>query len=180
MDTTVGDSRKKRLPSIVIIVLVIVLAGGAGIGLRWWQNRDKGSSQAQQEPPPVPDAVDNVRDLLSAGQADQAGDAVAQALSSGSLSNEEKYLLYIEQGLIAIEKGDNQAAVDAYTKAWETKQTFEIARRLGSTWQLVGNNEKALEFYKKALELNSKSNPTYESDKMKLEQMIDMLEGGGQ
>lgn len=179
METTDGASRKKKILTIVVVVGIVVLAGGAGVALRMLQDKDKEDDAAQQEEvAPPPDSVANVRDLIQSGDAEKAGQAVDDALKNSSLSDDEKYLLYIEQGRVASEKGDYQGAVDAFTKAWEIDETFDVARRLGSMQQQVGNNEKALEFYKKAMEINPKNSPTYEADNNVLKMMIDMLEGG--
>src|SRR5688572_25415883 len=124
MTVHVGDGRGKpkkprgqfwlALPWAV----VLPLAAGGLVGYLRYKDR---SSSILGKPPAIPDSVSDSKSLLQSGKTDEAEKSVQDALAKKSISNEEKQLLYVEQGRIAIVKEDYQAAVEAFTKAWEIK-----------------------------------------------------------
>lgn len=171
-----SKKKKARWPFWAIAAFVLVLAVSAGFFVRWMQNRGQVEAPRQSEVPPPPKSVADARSLFSESKLAEADQAVRDALANPSTPKEEQYLLYIEQGRIAYDKGDKEAAAAAFTKAWEIRQTFDVATRLGSTWEELGDKTKAVEYYKKALELNPKDSPSYESDNNVLNQLIDILE----
>ena len=178
----VGDGGKAkrprpRWPFIAAFIVVLLLALGAGGFVRWLEQKNNPASNNSNRLPPQPDTVADAQDLLAKGKTDEAAKHVDQALSNPKLSNDEKYLLYIEQGRIAQEKGDYPATAAAYEKAEAIKQTYEVSRRLGATWQQIGDKQKALMYYEQALRLNpnEKDNPMREAEANSLRQLIDAL-----
>jgi tetratricopeptide (TPR) repeat protein len=180
MTVHVGDGRgkpkKPRWQFLLGLALAVVLAIAAGGLVRYLQYKDR-SASILGKPPDLPVSVTDSQDLLKSGKTAEAEKSVQDALAKASTSKEERRLLYVEQGRIAIVKEDYQAAVDAFTKAWEIKETYEVANKLGSSWLHLNDKPKALEFYKKAMQLNPKDSPTYEAENNVLKQMIVMLEG---
>ncbi|MGH7157778.1 MAG: tetratricopeptide repeat protein [Candidatus Saccharimonadales bacterium] len=173
------QKRRARWPFIVALAVTVVLAGGAGVFLRYLQNKHTGQATFDPTPPP-PDSVAEAQSLLGQGKVTEADQYVKDQLKNQSLPSDERWQLYIEQGRIAYEKQDYTEASEAYTNAWAIHESYDLARNLGATWQQLGNNQKAIEFYRKAIELNPQDNPTREADNNVLNQMIEMLEGGGQ
>lgn len=170
-------SERPRWQFVVALAVVIVLALGAGALVRYLQYKDRSASIAGKLPE-VPDSVSDSRSLLQEGKTAEAEKAVQDALNDKSTPAEEKRLLYVEQGRVAIVKEDYPAAATAFTKAWEIKETYEMANKLGSVWLQLEDKVKSLEYYKKALQLNPTDSPTYESENNVLKQMIEMLEEG--
>jgi tetratricopeptide (TPR) repeat protein len=178
----VGDGGKAkrprpRWPFIVGLVVALVLAGGAGVLARYIQNKAEQKSNSSQKDK-APDSVEDARYDLQAGKVDEVAKNINDKLADSKTSNEEKHLLYIEQARVAIVKEDYKAAADSLTKAWEIKETYDVARRLGSISQQLGDNEKAITYYKRALQLNTKDNPLYESENINLQAQIEVLESG--
>lgn len=179
----VGDGGKAkrprpRWPFIAVLVVVLLLALGAGGFVRWMEQKNNSSADNNTNRlAPQPDAVADAQELLAKGKTEDAAKHVSEALADPKLSNDEKYLLYIEQGRIAQEKGDYPATAAAYEKAEAIKETYEISRRLGATWQQIGDKQKALTYYEQALRLNpnEKDNPMRESEANSLRQMIAAL-----
>jgi len=172
-----SQKRKARWPFIVALIVMVIVAAGAGVFARWLQN--KHASQAIIDPtPPPPESVAEAQDLLGQGKVAEADEYVKNQLKNSELSSEERWQLYIEQGRIAYEKQDYNEAIEAYTNAWAIHESYELARSLGVTWQQLGDNTKAIEFYRKAIELNPQDNPTREADNNVLNQMISILEEG--
>jgi tetratricopeptide (TPR) repeat protein len=156
----------------------VLAAAGAGVLVRSLQTKDD-----VVDPPTLPTSVKETEQLLISGDVDGAQAYVDDRLKDTSISKEERYQLYVKQGVIAYEKKDYQAAIEPYTKAFALNENADMASKLGVTWQELGDKQKAIEFYKKAIDLNlknSKDNPTYESDNNTLKQMIAALEEGGQ
>lgn len=171
------QKRKVRWPFIAVLIAVVILAAATGVFVRYLQN--KHASQAIIDPtPPPPESVAEAQSLLGQGKVSEADQYVKDQLQNTALSNEERWQLYIEQGRIAYEKQDYNEAVEAYSSAWVIHESYDLARNLGATWQQLGDKQKAIEFYKKAIELNPADNPTRESDNNVLQQMITMLEQG--
>jgi tetratricopeptide (TPR) repeat protein len=165
---------------VVVLIVTVVLAVGAGVAVSWWVNNETEEPPlVKEEPlPELPSAVTEVQTLLAAGKTQEAEQVAKEAIANPATSDNDKHLLYIELGKVYVDRGDYQAAADAYTQAWNIKETFELASKLGSTWQSLGDNTKAVKYYKKALELNPKDSPTNDSDGRVLQQMIDALESG--
>lgn len=176
-EATPVNKRQKRKKVLVIVAVVVLLvaAAGAGAGVRWLQNRDE-QPETVSELPPLPESVQEAQNLLEEGKVEEADKNVKNSLNNESLSNEERYELYATQGLIAYEKQDYQEAATAYKKAFEVQETFDMARKLGTTLQQLGDNQGAITYYKKAMELNPEDNPVREADNNVLEQMINALE----
>lgn len=175
----VGEGgRKSRLPRwqfVLSLVVAMVLAGGAGALVRYMQGKGDGVSKLG-ESVVFPDSVTDSKALLQAGKVDEAEKMVQESLKNGSLPSEEKRLLYVEQGRIANVREDYKAAGDAYAKAFAIKETYDIASKLGAISLQLDDKAKAIEYYKKAIELNPKDSPTYESENRIFQQMIDALE----
>lgn len=178
----VGDGGKAkrprpRWPFIVGLAVALVLAGAAGVLARYIQNKaERKDTSSQREK--APDSVEDARYDLQAGKVDEASKNISDKLADTKTSNDEKHLLYIEQARVAVVKEDFKSAADSLTKAWEIKETYDVARRLGSIWQQLGDNQKALSYYKRALDLNPKDNPLYESENLNLKSQIEYLESG--
>lgn len=171
-------SKAPRWQFVVALAVTVVLAAGAGAFVRWLQTKHESAAVINDTPLP-PDSVAAVQDLLANGNTAEADRAVKEQLQNTSLPAEERYELYMTQGQVAYVKEDYKEAEQAYTNAYSLNPTFEVARRLGSTWQQLGNNQKAIEYYQKAIELNPPDNPTREADNNVLQQMINALGAGG-
>lgn len=167
--------KRKKVLIVTGIVVLIVAAVGAGAGVRWLQDRDE-QPDVVSELPPLPESVQEAQDLLAEGKVEEADRLVKENLNRDSLSNEERFELYSTQGLIAYEKQDYQEAAAAYERAFEIQETFDMARKLGTTLQQLGDNQGAITYYRRAIELNPPDNPVRESDNNILEQMISALE----
>lgn len=118
-----------------------------------------------------------VQDLRISGNADEANKKIDDALKDTSLSSTEKYNLYIEQGNIPFDKQDYTAAVAIYEKAKALSDTYEINELLGLAYRYAGNNEKAIEAYKRAIQLIPEDLPIRDSRKAGLEEYIKQLGG---
>jgi tetratricopeptide (TPR) repeat protein len=163
---------------VLIVVAVLVLAGGAGAAARWLmaKHADKTTNTVAKTVDPRPSSVKQADSLLVSGKTEEAAAYVKQQLDKPSLSNTERYELYVEQGLIAQNAEDYQLAADAFGKAFAIKEDYDLAQKLGSTYQQLGDKQKAIDYYKKAIALNPPSNPMRESNNNIFQQMIDQLQ----
>lgn len=174
---TAGASRKKKILTAVVAVLIVIAAGGAGLGLRWWQDRDDNSKdQAPQTRSGISSEIDAIQDLRAQGDLEGADKLINDSLKDSNISNDEKYLLYIQQGNNLLNGGDMQGALTSYQNAEAIKTTFEVTSLLGNTYRDAGNKEKAIEYYKKAIPLVPES-PLQAAEKESLEQKITSLGG---
>jgi tetratricopeptide (TPR) repeat protein len=168
-------SKKKLLVGLGIIVLVGA-AIGAGVLWQWYQNGNSKTPTIEAKNK-LPQSVTKAEDLYTTGKTDEAQKSISDALNNSSTSSDEKYLLYMSQANFAIDKKDYQGAITIYLKAQTIKDTYDLARRLGATYQQMGNNTKAIEYYKKARTLNPKDNPLHDRDDESLVEMIRAIGG---
>jgi tetratricopeptide (TPR) repeat protein len=171
----VAISKKKLLVGLGVVVL-LGAAAGAGVLLQMYQRQQNPQSADTQKK--LPDSVSSAQDLYQAGNAAEANKKINDALNNSSTSNDDKYLLYLSQANFATDKQDYQTAIGALLKAEAIKQTFEVATRLGAAYQQVGDNAKAIDYYKKAIQRNTDdSNPLRERQNDMYTELIKQLGG---
>ena len=172
-----GTKKKSRWLPVLVVVGVLILALGAG-ALAWWL---MSGEPAKKNAPlvnvdPRSKSVKQAESLLVSGKSDEAAKYVKDQLANTSLPKGDRYDLYYEQGVIAQNAQDWQLAADAFGSAFAIKQDYDVAQKLGSTWQQLGDKQKAIDYYKKAIELNPPSNPMRESNNNIFQQLINQLE----
>lgn len=173
-----GGKKRSRWRTIAIVGGILVIAGSAGVGARLLQNKaneDKGND-GQVVGQPLPGDAEEIQNLRVSGQADEASKKIDEALNDSSTSDEERYILFIQRGNLALDKNDVNAAIDAYLDAYEVKVTFESTELLADTYAQAGNKPKAIEYYKKALQLVPAS-PVQGEEKNSIEKKIAELGG---
>lgn len=170
-----SQKRKARWPFIVALAATAMLALGAGVGIRWYVNRDDPSAEKADDLPP---ALQEVQDLALNG--DQAGaDAVISAsLADPATPADVKFSLYMQQAANYYEQGNYRQAIASYESAFAIRQTFELAQSLASTYQQIGDKQQAISYLKKAIELMPANNPVREDDVALIEEQIRTLEAG--
>jgi tetratricopeptide (TPR) repeat protein len=169
-------SLKRNMKSILIGLAVIVVAGGAGIGARILHNKKPAPEIVY--PKSLPKQVDDAQNLRAGGNDAAAAEVIDKGLADSNTPQDEKYLLYIQQGSLASDKKDYASAGASFEKAAAIKQTYEVYTLLGDNWRYAGDKTKAVEYYKKALPLINMKNPTAEQDKESLQKLIASLENG--
>ncbi len=169
-----GSTKKKRLLIILGVVAVLVLAGAAGLGVRWLQDRDSTDESTQSSG--LGQDIDDIQSLRAAGDLNGSDNRINEALENSGVTDEQRYMLYIQQGNNMVDRGDYNGAIDAYLKAEQSSQTYEIAVLLADTYKQADNKEKAIEYYKKAITLIPES-PLRDEDKAMFEQNIINLGG---
>jgi tetratricopeptide (TPR) repeat protein len=167
---------RPRWQFILGLIVAIILALAAGAFAQWLQHKDVAKNKGTSKITPPPDSVADARDLLTKGKINETDASLDQSLAKPGLSNNERFALYMEKGRVAQIREDYAAAIDSFMKAEAIKQTSEVERKLGVSWEALGDKQKALDYYKKALQLNAKSSPTYDADKRMLEMMIQSIE----
>lgn len=83
------------------------------------------------------------------------------ALSRGCRGSAEQYPIQLFMGLAFAEQGYHEEAVNAYTKALMTRPTATAASNLGNSYMNMGNFEKAMEYYKRSVEIDADYAPGY-------------------
>lgn len=167
---------KKKIIGVVIVIVLLAAAVGAGFLMRWLQSKDGGTGQTS--PNTLSETVTKTEELLVEGKADEADKHIEESLKNQSLSAEDRYLLYLQQGIIAVSRKDYNAALQSYLAAEQAKSTHIVASKIASLYQLQGNNEKAIEYYKKAISLNNDpKNPVREDENKNYAELIRMLGG---
>lgn len=169
------SEQKRRSVFIAIGVGLLVLGAiASGAFVRWailqFQKPPETTSQ-------LPADVLKTQDLLLSGKTEEAENFVNETLANPSTSNDDKYFLYIQQGNIEAEKGEYQATIDSYLKAAAIKETYQITSKLGAFYQQIGDNQKAIEYYKRTIELIPPDLPVRESEINIYNQLIQMLSG---
>jgi tetratricopeptide (TPR) repeat protein len=161
------------------VLAILALAAGAGVALRVLQDDNKnGSSQESliTQGQPLPKKVEDAQNLRSTGDTKAAQTAIDEGLANASVSQDERYLLYIQQGNTYTDTSDYANAIKSYEQASAIKETYETTTLLAEAWRTAGNNAKAVEYLKKALPLIPDT-PMKSADKSRLEERIRSLGG---
>jgi tetratricopeptide (TPR) repeat protein len=135
---------------------VCIDSGDLDSSYRWYQ---MGHDLGLKEPDIKPDRVDLwnfrwehalARLAARRGQKQEAQKHVAAAkaiLDKGTNPNQAIFLPYLE-GYVAFYTGDYKAALAGFEKSNQNDPFIQCM--IGETYEKLGNNEKAVEFYKKA------------------------------
>lgn len=173
-----GQGKKKRWVPIVSIVAILVLAGGAGVGLRWWQNRDVADNpKTKTGTNRLPERVERIQDLAVNGEYDTARKEITEALAKPGISPSEKYDLFFQQGIVYQSEGNYQAALDSYKQAESVRQNRVVSESIGDVAALLGNKELAIEYYSKVVTQLDTNGPMYDADKEAFEAKVRDLKG---
>lgn len=174
-----SENKDKKRTVFIAIGIVVLLLGAlaAGAFIRWAIVQFSDQAASTSEAVELPANVTEAQNLLLEGKVDEATSFIDKSLADPNTSDQDKSLLYVQLGNAAAEKGDYNAAIDSFLKSFELEEGFQVASKLGTYYQQVGNNEKAIEYYKKAIELNPESNPMREANNNTLEQLIISLGG---
>lgn len=157
------------------IALLLLASLTIGVFVQLLQRNSPPSTIVSQKK--SPESVSAAQDLRLQGKPEEAGKKIEEALQKADVPDEERYMLYIQQGVGLSEQKKFPEAIAAYENAVKIKETFEAVNLIASTWDQIGDTAKAIEFYKKAVPLLSKSNPAYEDEKAAVEMRIAELEG---
>ena len=170
-------STAPRWPFILAIVAVVVVAAGIGAVVRWYDVFFKGEPKTPA-PEALPAVVEEVQNLQLDGETEKSDQKITELLANSSTSQSDKYALYIMQGDSAGSKQEFQAAADAYAKAAAIRETYEVTSKLGAAWDGIGDKQKAISYYRRAIQLMPQDSPTRDADKRRLEMSIEYLESG--
>lgn len=159
-EPSVKKSTGKRVLLISGALILVILAGGLGVGLRWWQDRN---SDQTEETPTLPTVVDNLQNLRT-DDPDAFDEELQNALDDPDLDNETRALVYIQQGNQAFDNKKYQEAADAYMNAENLVATAETAQLLAVTYQALGENDRAIQYYNLAIERFPSDHPLYRAE----------------
>lgn len=176
---------KKQVLTAVGIIALLLLALGAGFLVQWLMNQNQGNDQSPQdgdsqvviEDPRLQGTLQEIQQLREQGNTQEADKKIQEGLNNASTSNDDKYILYLQKGSVLIDAGKPAEAAIEFEKAKAIKETFEIMNILGDAYRLAGNNPKAIEAYKRTIQLLPPNHATYEAQKNALEQTIRNLGG---
>ncbi len=173
-----GDGKKTRMPSWRSVLLgagIVVFAAGAGMGLRWWQNKPETSGG----PKPLPAAIEESQNQALDGNYENAHKTIDTALSGDNLSDQQKYELYVQQGATYSNEGKYKEAIESYKKAAAIKETQNVYTLMAEDSAELGDKQAAINYYKKAIENIAESNPIGQANKKTYELRIQELENPG-
>lgn len=174
--STRGLLTKRNLTFGAIAIAVIILAGGAGIGVRLLLNKQQNNGITATARNPLPKAVSDAQDLRLNGDVAGANKKIDEALSDSKISTDERYQLLVQKAAGYYDQKNYSGAIDAYTQAAQAKQTSQAYEMLGDAYAAAGQNDKAIDAYKKAIPLVPAS-PVQDDDKAALENKIRNLGG---
>lgn len=155
------------------VLMLLVLAFGVGMLLSWWQHRTtqpKSNTTAGITGLPqkiLPQSVVAAQHLSAQGDYSKAVASTNDALKTAS-SSDEKYDLYIEQGLAYENQQKLQDALAAYQHAVTINSTYGSNEAVGRVAQALGNTQLAISSYHTALSLIDNNSPGADSKKADL------------
>lgn len=181
--------KKKQIITIAAVVVLLVAAIGAGALLRWWQNNGsnggnntngsststsngEGDALTQND---LPAAVKDAQNTAATAGPEEANKQIATSIPGAS--SDEKFELYLQQGLNFENQQKWDDALTSYKNAEAIKKTANVYESLGRTEEGKGNKAAAVNYYKQAIPLLNQDSPMYASNKQKLQEKITELGG---
>lgn len=174
--------RKRRVVTIGVVIVLIVSAAAAGIYIRWWQSQNTGNSGSSSgnldglSQNSLPDSVKDAQNLATTGKTDESNRQISASIAS-STDNDEKYELYIQQGLNYENTHKWAEALTAYKSAEAIKKSATVYIALGRASEGKGDKQAAIDYYKQAIPLLNTQDPLYNAEKSQLEDNIRALGG---
>ncbi len=165
-------SNKTRL-TIIVVISVIVVASGAGFGLRWYQQLAVQKEESAQQA--IVDKVGEIQNKALSGDYEEAQKALNESLSSPNISNEEKYALLFQQGVMYENQKEYAKAITSLQAAATIKDTSDIAEAIGRVAEAKGDFDLAKSSYQKAINLTPADDPMAEGNKEFYQYRIDHL-----
>lgn len=181
--------KKKQIITIAAVIVLLIAAIGAGALLRWWQNNgsnngngDGGSNVSTSNGEgdaftqnDLPTAVKEAQNTAATAGPEEANKQIATSLPGAN--NDEKFELYLQQGLNFENQEKWDDALTSYKNAEAIKKTANIYESLGRVEENKGNKTAAINYYKQAIPLLNQNSPMYASYKQKLQEKITELGG---
>lgn len=154
------STKRKRIRAALIISGVLVLAVIGGVVVQLVQRKitnDKIAQEQQNEQlinggPPLPKTVTQSSKLAAQGKTAEAQHQIQQQLNT-TTDNNEKYELYLQEGLNYLNQSDYTNALASLQKADALKSDYRINVLLGDVSALQGNKAAAKQYYTKAIPL---------------------------
>lgn len=173
-------SKRQVLVSVGVISMIL-LAVGAGALLFWLQHKDQPNTGNQQGPASdsnrLPAKIDEIQNLAVSGDVAQSNQKIQDALSQPNVSDQDKYDLYVQQGVNYSNTGQHQQALAAFKQAEAAKKDANIEQLLGGEAEALGDKQSAIAYYKATLQLLDKSAAGYNGDKQVFEDKVKALGG---
>lgn len=180
--------KKKQIITIAAVVVLLVAAIGAGALLRWWQNSgSKGNNNDSSNTSTsngendaltqndLPTDVKSAQDTAATAGPEESNKQIATSLPGAS--NDDKFELYLQQGLNYENQQKWNDAFNSYKSAEAIKKTSNVYESLGRVEENRGNKTAAINYYKQAIPLLNQNSPMYVSYKQKLQEKITELGG---
>lgn len=168
-------SRRKIIVTVVGVLLVVA-AVGAGALLWWLQNREESNAPVVAEAQ-LPQAATDAQELAASGDVNASNKKINDALNKSGVSDNDKFDLYIQQGINFGEQNQHQQAFDSFKKAEAIKQNSMVSHLIAEQAEALGDKQTAISYYKKTISQLDAKSPVYGSDKKVYEDKIKELGG---
>ena len=175
--------RKKKVVTIGVVIVLIASAAATGVYIRWWQSQNTGNSGSNNSgnldglsQNSLPDSVQDAQNLAATGKTDESNRQISAGIAN-STDNDEKYELYIQQGLNYENTHKWAEALTAYKSAEAIKKSATVYIALGRASEGKGDKQAAIDYYKQAIPLLNAQDPLYNAEKGQLEDNIRALGG---
>ena len=181
--------KKRQIVTVVAVVVLLAAAIGAGGLLRWWQNSGSNSSNnngssststsngegdalTQND---LPADVKSAQDTAATAGPEESNKQIATSLPGAS--NDDKFELYLQQGVNYENQQKWSDALTSYKSAEAIKKTSNVYESLGRVEENMGDKTAAINYYKQAIPLLDQNSPMYASYKQGLQDKITALGG---
>ncbi|HET9412276.1 MAG TPA: hypothetical protein VFO38_05575 [Candidatus Saccharimonadales bacterium] len=166
---------KKTILITVGIIVALALTVGAGMLVWWLQHKDTVQQIPGSEAPPT--NVSEAQKLSFTGDIDGSNKKLNEALANPNTPEQEKYDLYVQLGVNWSNQKQYQKALTEFEKAEAIKQGFTVSHLMGEQYEALGNKQKAIEYYKKAISQLDPTTIGYNSNKRVYEAKVKELGG---
>jgi tetratricopeptide (TPR) repeat protein len=170
--------KNKKIATVGAVIVVLILALGAGLLVRMLQNGGKPTdnsgtqvNKANNDRDVLPSTVTSAQDLIGTGKNKEAGEQIASDIASTS-NTDEKYELYLTQGVNFENQKQYDNALAAYKNAEAIKKTSTVYEALGRVSAAKGDKAGAINYYNQAIPLLDQSDPRHNAEKAEIEQTV--------
>lgn len=176
--------KKKKIVAVGGVVLLLLGMVGAGFFVWWLQSKNSdqlpvgtGGTFAETRETALPSAVDEAQQLALSGKVEESNKKLQEALAQSGLPEKERQQILAQQGVNYANSNDYQKALSFFLEAEKVKSTFTTSQLIGEMYQELGQTDKAIEYYKKALAQLDPNAQGYIMDKEYFEGKVKELGG---
>lgn len=168
-----SKSRKKHKKLFIVIIILLVLAIGGGVWF-FWNNyinekssnstSQDGTSQSLESSEKVTNASNEAQKIVNTGGSVETAAAVYDDALDITKDAYSKSIMLIYKAALYSDSGDIEEAIIIAKQAEELDSNITVTSFIANKYDINGDTEDAIYYYKKTINLLDKTQPSYSED----------------